>query len=70
MSKNIITRGKAFNQSGFLDDKIEEETQRKIDCVDGAEDFGIRTACNIDGEFILVSNYDLPENLIEELKEA
>ena len=70
MGKNIITRGKRFDQSTFIDAQIEAETQRKIESIDGAEDFGIRTACLIDDEFILVSDFEIPKNMTEELKEA
>ena len=70
MAKNVITRGRAFNQSSFIDGEIEAETQRKIMAIDGAEDLGIRTACKIDGEFILVCDSDLNDDWIQELKEA
>ena len=68
--KNVITRGKAFNQSGFLDAEIEAETKRKIELIDGAEDLGIRTACLIDDEFILVSDYNVSSAIYNELKDA
>lgn len=70
MAKNVITRGKPFNQSGFLDAEIEAETKRKIELIDGAEDFGIRTACIIDNEFILISDYDLSFEMLQEIKKV
>lgn len=68
---NIITTN-AKSKSDFdkLDVAIDQETKRRIDAVDGAEKFGVMTAAKIDGEFVLVSNYEMDDTFTEALKAA
>ncbi len=49
---------------------IDLETKRKINRVPEARGLGITTACDIDGEFCLVSYCDVPEDIEEKLKQA
>jgi hypothetical protein len=74
ISKNIrnvdttnISSNKEFQ---IINSIIDLETKRKICLVPEAKDFGVLTACYINNEFILVSTYDLSNELMEKLKIA
>ena len=54
----------------IIDEIVNLETKRKVKKVKGAEHYGIMTACCIDGEFVLVSEYDVAEKMINELRNA
>ena len=54
----------------MTDFEINNETATRIAAVKGAEHFGISTAAFIDGEFVLVSDYDVPADYEEALKAA
>ena len=51
-------------------EKILAETKRRVASVKGAEGFGITTAAFIDGQFVLVSDYDVPNDYIDALEVA
>jgi hypothetical protein len=70
MKTNIITSGASSQDFLFIDEIINIETKRKINKVKEAKDFGIMTACQIDGEFVLVSDYTVPQELALELEKA
>jgi len=70
MKTNIITSGASSQDFLFIDEMINIETKRKINKVKEAKDFGIMTACQIDGEFVLVSDYTVPQELAIELEKA
>jgi hypothetical protein len=53
-----------------LDEKIFLETQRRISQVPESKGHGISTACFIDGEFVLVSDYDISEKIEIALENA
>lgn len=53
-----------------IDNLINVETERRIKAVKGAEHYGIMTACFIDGEFVLCSDYEVSEEIYEQLKKA
>jgi len=53
-----------------IDKLINSETKRKISKVPAAENFNIMTACFIHGEFMCVTEYDLPDYLFNDLKNA
>ena len=68
---NIITSNVASKKERLLIDKmIDLETQRRILLVPEAGDFDVRTACYIDNDFRCVSEYELPDELYEKLKNA
>lgn len=54
----------------YFDKIIDLETKRKISKVEGSSDFGIMTACFINGEFCLVTEYDITDEMYEALKKA
>lgn len=66
----VNTNGALTQDYEMLDAIIDMETARKISRVEGAENFGIRTACIIDGEFVLVSDYNLPDEIRAKLEKA
>ena len=70
MKTNIITSGASVQDYSFIDEMINIETKRKINKVKEAKDYGIMTACQIDGEFVLVSDYAVPNELALELEKA
>ncbi len=49
---------------------IDRETKRRVRMVKCSEQYGIMTAAVLDGEFILVSNYTLPDGFYEALENA
>jgi hypothetical protein len=53
-----------------LDILIDEETERKLAVVHNARGFNVWTACIIDNEFVLVSEYDINDSFEEALKKA
>jgi hypothetical protein len=63
MTTNVITSGASSQDFEMIDQIINLETKRKANKVEDANDFGILTACYIDGEFVLVTNYPLPEGM-------
>ncbi len=54
----------------IIDQIIDLETTRKINKVKGSDKFDIATACYINNEFILISNYGITPKMAEELKKA
>ena len=69
--KNIIT----LNIDNVLDQKridkiIDFETKRKIEAVKGSENFGVMTACKINGDFICVTSNTLSHEMYALLKLA
>ena len=66
----VTTLGASIQDFTFLDQIINTETKRKINKVKGSEKFGISTACFIDGEFTLVSDYGLEVEMIVDLENA
>ena len=53
-----------------LDLIIDLETKRKISKVKDAENYGIMTACFINGEFICVSDYEINNEMRSKLEKA
>lgn len=49
---------------------IDLETKRKINKVKGSEKFGIMTACFINGEFTCITDYEITEEMFNNLKNA
>jgi hypothetical protein len=49
---------------------VKLETKRRVSKVKGASDYGIMTACYIDGDFVLNAEYDLPQGYSEALEKA
>jgi hypothetical protein len=70
MTTNVITNGASSQDFEIIDQIINLETKRKATKVKDANDFGILTACYIDGEFVLVTNHPLPEGMDILLKNA
>ncbi|MDR6196152.1 hypothetical protein [Siphonobacter sp. SORGH_AS_0500] len=69
--KNIICTGREEGEAfEAIDKEINEETARKVAAVPGAEHFGVWTAVFINGEFLLLSNYELDEQMKKALREA
>lgn len=66
----VTTKGATTKDFKTLDAIIDLETKRKVERVSGAEDFGIMTACYIDGDFVLVSEYDVDSEMYNRLKNA
>jgi len=52
------------------DHLIDEMTQNAVAMVNGADQFGITTACFIAGEFVLVSKYDINSEMEKQLRAA
>jgi|GEM_PF-1730460 len=53
-----------------LDRIIDSLTKEVVESVKGSKDFVITTACFIDDEFVLVSEYDINESFYNSLKKA
>jgi len=70
MGTNVITQGASTQDFQFIDQIINLETQRKIKKVPGASDFGILTACMIDGEFSCVTDYPITDEMRSDLEKA
>ena len=66
----VNTKGATTKDFETIDAIIDLETKRKINKVKGAEHLGIRTACFIDGEFVLISKYDFNYEIYNKLKKA
>lgn len=49
---------------------INRITRAVVDRVPDVREFHVMTACVIDGEFVCVSEYDLPEGYFEKLEEV
>lgn len=67
---SVNTNGATTADFKILDQIIDLETKRRVSRVKDAEDFGIMTACIIDGEFRVVSAHTLPEGMFEQLEKA
>ena len=68
---NVSTKNlKTEMEFKIVDAKIDAETKRKVELVKGSSDFNIGTACFIDGEFILVSEFEINESYSQALKSA
>jgi len=70
MGTNIITTAATTQDFKFIDQMISLETQRKTKRVSGSSDFGILTACMIDGEFICVTDYPITNEMRSDLEKA
>jgi hypothetical protein len=70
MTTNVITIGATTEDFKVIDKIINLETERKVSRVADASDYGIMTACFIDGEFVCVSNYEITEEMRTKLKKA
>jgi len=70
MGTNIITAAATTQDFKFIDQMISLETQRKTKRVSGSSDFGILTACMIDGKFICVTDYPITDEMRIELEKA
>jgi hypothetical protein len=70
MGTNVITQGASTQDFEFIDQIINLETKRKTKKVTGASDFGILTACMIDGEFICVTDYPITDEMRSDLEKA
>lgn len=55
-------------QYEIADKKINEITKSVVSEVAGSESYGIMTACFINGEFVLVTNYSLDKEYGSEAK--
>jgi len=66
----VNTNGATTEDFKTIDVIIDLETKRKISRVNGSDQFGIMTACYIDGEFRLISEYDVPQDIANKLKKA
>lgn len=67
---NISSKVESLEEEEIFNQMIKLETKRRLSKVKGASDFGITTACYIDGEFVLVGDYELPEGYYEALEKA
>lgn len=66
---NFITANiKTSAEQKKMDAAIDAETARIVRLAGNLEGFGIMTAAFIDGEFVVVFDYDLPEGAIERLR--
>ena len=70
MGTNVITSGASTQDFEFIDQIINLETQRKTKKVSGSSDFGILTACMIDGEFSCVTDYPITDEMRSDLEKA
>lgn len=66
----VNTKGATTKDFETLNLIVSLETKRRINKVIDAESFGITTACFIDGEFVLVSDYPLPKEMQYKLEKA
>lgn len=68
---NITTDNiRSIEEQKLIDNMIKLETERKLLIVPEAKDFKVSTACVIDGEFILVSEYDMDSSYVKALEDA
>jgi hypothetical protein len=70
MTTNVNTSAASTQDFNTIDQIINLETKRKISKVANSKDFGILTACFIDGEFVCVSDYDITDDMRNELEKA
>lgn len=70
MKIEVNTNGATTQDFKFLDLIIDTETERRLNKVPKAKSFGVRTACIIDGEFRVVSDYILPQDLMKRIENA
>lgn len=66
----VNTNGATTKDFKTLDLIIDLETKRKISKVKDAENYGIMTACFIDGEFICVTDYEITDEMRSKLEKA
>jgi hypothetical protein len=66
----VTTTGATTADFLVIDAVINMETKRKVSRVMGSEHYGIMTACIIDGEFVLVSNYEVSPEMHDKLMKA
>ncbi|MGB0881443.1 MAG: hypothetical protein ACPGSO_00710 [Vicingaceae bacterium] len=66
----VNTENKTQEDLAIIDKIINLETIRKISKVKGADNFGIMTACFINDEFVLCSEYEISNEMEEELRKA
>jgi hypothetical protein len=67
---NISSKVESLEEERIFNQMVKLETKRRVSKVKGASDFGIMTACYIDGDFVLNSEYELPEGYYEALEKA
>ena len=70
MGTNVITQGASTQDFEFIDQIINLETKRKTKKVSGASDFGILTACLIDGDFVCVTHHMITDEMRSNLEKA
>ena len=70
MKIEVNTNGATTQDFKFIDLIIDTETKRKLKRVPEAQSYGVMTACIIDGEFVLVSDYELTDEIYERIKNA
>jgi len=70
MKIEVTTSGATTSDFKVLDAIIDMETKRKTARVKDAENYGILTACWIDGEFIIVTNYPITDEMRLKLEKA
>ena len=70
MKIEVNTNGATTQDFKFIDLIIDTETERKLKRVPEAKNYGVMTACIIDGEFVLVSDYELTDEIYERIKNA
>ena len=71
INTNVATTHiKSDEQHEIVESMINRETKRRVALVPYSKAFGIMTACWIDMVWVLVSEYDLPNDVAEELKAA
>lgn len=70
IKNNVITLNiQSPEDRETCDQAIDKETKRRVAKVTGAGYLGVRTACWIDGEFIVSSDYDLTDQMIDDLRQ-
>lgn len=70
MTTNVNTSGASTQDFTTIDQIINLETKRKVSKISHAKKFGILTACFIDGEFVCVSDYDITDEMRNQLEKA
>ena len=66
----VETKGISYSDQKYIDKIVDLETERKVNKVKDSKSYIIRTACFIDGEFVLISDYSVPEDITKKLEEA
>ena len=69
-SIKVLDKNMTIKEAELINKMIDLETERKVLLVPESKNFGIMTACFIDNEFVLTSDYDVPEDIKSKLKKA